>query len=86
MRIWSNGKISLCQGEDAGSIPAIRHNSVMYYDKKLSIVDYSTNYSNYSNYSTLTTIVVSIIVVLSLPFFASHPKTKLLGRIWLLSN
>ena len=24
MRIWSNGKISLCQGEDAGSIPAIR--------------------------------------------------------------
>lgn len=23
-RIWSNGKISLCQGEDAGSIPAIR--------------------------------------------------------------
>jgi hypothetical protein len=55
----------------------------MYYDKKLSIVDYSTNYSNYS---TLTTIVVSIIVVLSLPFFASHPKTKLLGRIWLLSN
>ena len=24
VRIWSNGKISLCQGEDAGSIPAIR--------------------------------------------------------------
>ncbi len=24
LRIWSNGKISLCQGEDAGSIPAIR--------------------------------------------------------------
>ena len=24
MRIWLNGKISLCQGEDAGSIPAIR--------------------------------------------------------------
>lgn len=24
MRIWSSGKISLCQGEDAGSIPAIR--------------------------------------------------------------
>jgi hypothetical protein len=24
MRIWSNGKISLCQGEDAGSSPAIR--------------------------------------------------------------
>ena len=29
MRIWSNGKISLCQGEDAGSIPAIRPRS--YY-------------------------------------------------------
>lgn len=27
MRIWSNGKISLCQGEDAGSIPAIRPRS-----------------------------------------------------------
>lgn len=24
MRIWLNGKISLCQGEGAGSIPAIR--------------------------------------------------------------
>jgi hypothetical protein len=24
MRIWLNGKISPCQGEDAGSIPAIR--------------------------------------------------------------
>jgi hypothetical protein len=25
MRVWLNGKISLCQGEDAGSIPATRH-------------------------------------------------------------
>jgi hypothetical protein len=24
MRVWLNGKISLCQGEDAGSIPATR--------------------------------------------------------------
>ena len=38
MRIWSNGKISLCQGEDAGSIPAIRP----WYNKlkALGIVDY----------------------------------------------
>ena len=30
MRIWSNGKISLCQGEDAGSIPAIRQDKVIF--------------------------------------------------------
>jgi hypothetical protein len=24
MRVWLNGRISLCQGEDAGSIPATR--------------------------------------------------------------
>ena len=24
MRVWLNGKISPCQGEDAGSIPATR--------------------------------------------------------------
>lgn len=37
MRIWSNGKISLCQGEDAGSIPAIRPKFILY-DKGFGIV------------------------------------------------
>ena len=30
MRVWLNGKISLCQGEDAGSIPATRHIQMEY--------------------------------------------------------
>ena len=36
MRVWLNGKISLCQGEDAGSIPAIRsrESKFIYYDKE----------------------------------------------------
>lgn len=41
MRIWSNGKISLCQGEDAGSIPAIRptrRSHFFLYDKGFGIV------------------------------------------------
>lgn len=39
MRIWSNGKISLCQGEDAGSIPAIRTRS-RYINISINILIY----------------------------------------------
>lgn len=28
MRVWSNGRITPCQGEDAGSIPATRLDSI----------------------------------------------------------
>lgn len=41
MRIWSNGKISLCQGEDAGSIPAIRPFSC-YMTDNWYIVDHNS--------------------------------------------
>ena len=41
MRIWSNGKISLCQGEDAGSIPAIRPKLILY-DKGFGIVGHDS--------------------------------------------
>jgi hypothetical protein len=30
MRVWLNGKISLCQREDVGLIPAIRHIQMEY--------------------------------------------------------
>lgn len=34
MRVWLNGKISPCQGEDAGSIPATRHIRHMEYENE----------------------------------------------------